>query len=269
MTHPLPASYGAAADTSIDGPLSILHRHADRKRAECRSDAAPSWQVRLSTVGPEDDVLMEFFVALALVPPGDTLRIRRIAGPPRFDGAVSEQEYGAPSLMIPSTGSGVRLWAVQVADTVYLAALLADTSYSWRDALVISLDPRGDRTPAPGHDDTQWDIMRATDSSVVYQGRHGRWMPPGDDPDWRLGSARAAGGWEIASASDAIGWSVELRLPVEWFSDSTGRRAAIAFRAYDESPQVWLAWPAPHPGEHATRVEMLPERWALVLPAGE
>jgi hypothetical protein len=107
---------------------------------------------------------------------------------------------------------------------------LQDSTFYWGDDFVLSVDPLGDRTPGPGHDDVQWYIRRVRDSSVVYQGRHGRWMPPGDDPDWRLDDLREETSWEVKTASDAKGWSVEIRLPVQWFGDTTGRRAgAIGF----------------------------------------
>jgi hypothetical protein len=209
-------------------------------------------------------VLTTLLVAAGFIAGGDTLRVRHLDSPPDFDGA-SWTAYGAPAITIPTAQGGARIWAIRVADTVYITARISDSTYYWGDDLVISLDPLGDRTPAPGHDDTQWYLRRLTDSSVVNQGRHGRWMPPGDDPDWHLGASRGAGGWELASSSDAAGWSVELRLPVEWLADSTGRRAAIAFRTYDNSPSAWYAWPVPLPGEQPTRVEMLPARWATVV----
>jgi hypothetical protein len=206
-------------------------------------------------------VLLSLFMTLLS---GDTLRIRPAASAPAFDGVVTASEYEAPVLEMPTAQGGVRVWALRVADTVFLAARLRDSTFYWGDDLVISIDPLGDRTPGPGHDDTQWYIRRATDSSVVFQGRHGRWMPPGDDPDWRLGAARAEGGWELKTASDAEGWSVELRLPLEWFGDSTGRQARIAFRTYDDAPHAWYAWPEPQRGERPTVIERLPERWAVV-----
>lgn len=195
---------------------------------------------------------------------GDTLRIGRAAGAPTFDGRASSAEYGEGTLSLPTRQGTVRIWAVRVGDTAYVAARLDDSSAYWGDDFVMSLDPLGDVTPAPGHDDVQWYVRRVLDSSVVYQGRHGRWMPPGDDPDWRLGQLREETSWEVRSASDSAGWSVEIRMPLEWFGDRTGRRARVAFRVYDDAPHAWYAWPAPREGERATRVEQLPERWAVV-----
>lgn len=208
----------------------------------------------------------ETLIALALlVAFQDTIRITRPAGPIRFDGVASSAEHGTPAVEIATAQGKVQVWLSRVGDTVYVAAHLPDSTYYWGDDFVVSIDPLGDRTPGPGHDDTQWYLRRMLDSSVAYQGRHGRWMPPGDDPDWRLGSSRGVeGGWDVRSASDEQGWSVELRLPAEWFSDSTGRRAGIAFRSYDDAPHGWYAWPSPPSGQRATVVEGRPELWAVV-----
>jgi len=127
--------------------------------------------------------MLALLVALALVPGGgDTLRIRALTGsPPSFDGVVAEREYGTPSVEMPTAQGGVRVWSVRSGDTVYIAARMTDSTFYWGDDFVISLDPLGDRTPGPGHDDTQWYFRRVLDSSVVNRGRHGRWMAPSDD----------------------------------------------------------------------------------------
>lgn len=210
--------------------------------------------------------MLPVMVAVAMMGiPADTLRLRAIAGSgPSFDGAVSEGEYGAPSAVLPAAQGGVQVWSVRAGDTVFIAARMRDSTFYWGDDFVISLDPLGDRTPGPGHDDTQWYLRRVLDSSVVNRGRHGRWMAPGDDPDWRLGKERSGDGWEVRSSSDASGWAVELKLPLLWFADDSGRRATIAFRSYDDSPHAWYSWPAPLPGERAIRVEMTPAQWAVV-----
>jgi hypothetical protein len=204
------------------------------------------------------------FVATLFALWGDTLRIARAGSAPVFDGVASLAEYGPPAVTLTTQQGAVRVWAVRVADTAYVAARLDDSTFYWGDDFVLSLDPLGDQTPAPGHDDVQWYVRRVLDSSVVYQGRHGRWMPPGDDPDWRLGSLREEVSWTVKSASDRGGWSVEIRLPLEWFGDRTGRRARVGVRTYDDSPHAWYAWPAPREGERPTRIEQLPERWAVV-----
>ncbi len=193
--------------------------------------------------------------------------MREVAAAPRLDGAVSAAEYGTPSIELLTAQGGVRIWVVRHGDTAYVAARMADSTFYWGDDFVVSLDPLGDRTPGPGHDDTQWYLRRVLDSSVVNRGRHGRWMAPSDDPDWRLGKERSGDGWEVQGNSDATGWSVELELPVTWFADETARVATIAFRSYDNEPHAWYAWPAPRDGERPTRIEMLPERWAAVIVA--
>ncbi len=207
--------------------------------------------------------LLELLCCLGLAV--DTVRISTARTAPTFDGRAIRSEYGPPALTLTTAQGAASVWLVRVADTVFLAARISDATYYWGDDFVVSIDPLGDRTPGPGHDDTQWYLRRMLDSSVAYQGRHGRWMPPGDDPDWRLGSKREEGGWEVRSASDSSGWSVELKLPVEWFGDSTGRRAAIAFRIYDNAPHAWYAWPAPGAGERPTMVEREPARWGVVV----
>jgi hypothetical protein len=214
-------------------------------------------------------MLSAILVLLAALSGGDTLAVRRVPVAPRFDGVASVAEYGAPSVVLPTAQGGLSVWVVRAADTAYIAARLTDSTFYWGDDFVISLDALGDRTPGPGHDDTQWYLRRVIDSSEVYRGRHGRWMPPGDDPDWRLGKERSGDGWEVLGSSDDKGWSVELRLPLAWLTDETGRQATIAFRSYDNAPHAWYAWPAPREGERATRIEMLPVRWALVLVPSE
>jgi hypothetical protein len=194
----------------------------------------------------------------------DTLRISRALVAPVFDGVATEAEYGTPAVTLATRQGMVRVWAVRLGDTAFVAAHLQDSTFYWGDDFVVSIDPLGDRTPAPGHDDVQWYIRRVLDSSVVYQGRHGRWMPPNDDPDWRLGDLREETSWTVKSATDRAGWSVEIRLPLEWFGDRTGRRARVAVRVYDDAPYAWYAWPSPLEGERPTRIEQLPERWAVV-----
>ena len=212
-------------------------------------------------------MLTTTLLALAAAQSGDTLRMRDAPAKVHFDGAVSAAEYGTPSVVLSTAQGPVEIWLMRRGDTAFVAARITDSTVSWADDFVVSIDPLGDGTPGPGHDDTQWDLHRMLDSSVASQGRHGRWMPPSDDPDWRLGKVRSIEGWEVLGASDAAGWTVELMLPVAWFIDETARQAAIAFRTYDNDPSAWYSWPAPREGERASRIEMLPARWAVVLVA--
>jgi hypothetical protein len=209
-------------------------------------------------------MLITVLVSLAILQ-GDTVRMRAVPAVPAFDGLVTAAEYGTPTVVMPTAQGAVAVWVVRHGDTAYVAAQLADSTFYWGDDFVVSFDPLGDRTPGPGHDDTQWYLRRVLDSSVVNRGRHGRWMAPSDDPDWRLGKERSGDGWEVRGASDAKGWSVELKLPMLWLVDETGRKPTIAFRSYDDSPHAWYAWPAPAAGERPTRVEMTPVEWAVVV----
>lgn len=210
-------------------------------------------------------MLLPALIALIATQPTDTLRMREAPATVRFDGRASAAEYGPPSVVMPTAQGKVEVWLVRRGDTAYVAARITDATYYWGDDFVVSIDPLGDGTPGPGHDDTQWYLRRMLDSSVANQGRHGRWMPPSDDPDWRLGKVRSLDGWEVLGSSEATEWSVELMLPVAWFIDETSRQATIAFRSYDNDPSAWYSWPAPREGERASRIEMLPARWAVVV----
>lgn len=183
---------------------------------------------------------------------------------PTLDGQVSEAEYGSATLSFQGGQGAVRVWLVRHGTHIFIAADLPDSTFYWGDDLVISLDPMGDRTPAPGHDDTQWYLRRTLDSSVVYRGMHGRWAFPNDDPDWRLRTARTGSGWEVQSMSTARGWSLELRLEADWFAHAGARRPAIAFRQYDDAPHGWYVWPNPGGATPPREVEKKPELWAEI-----
>ena len=145
-----------------------------------------------------------------------------------------------------------------------MAAVIPDDSPSWADAIAISFDVSGDGGDSPGHDDFQWSLQRTLDSSVVLRGRNGRWAPPLDDPDWRLGAERGGGGWEVGGASDARGWAVLLRLDPAWLEGEDGHRPAMAFRIHDDDPNGWYAWPAPTTSAGALLVERTPALWVPV-----
>jgi hypothetical protein len=142
-------------------------------------------------------------------------------------------------------------------------ASIADSTPSWRDDFVVSIDIKGDGGPSPQHDDFQLDFRRVLDSSVVYRGRNGRWQLPQDDPDWRLGSARTGGGWEVSGRESGRSWNLILRLDPAWLEGSEGRWARMAFRIYDDSPSGWFSWPRPK-GAVQTEVEQSPDQWAPV-----
>jgi len=203
---------------------------------------------------------------LALVAlPQDTLRVAAVSTPPVFDGTIGSAEYGTPAVVIPRSQGEVRIWAVASAGSVYLAVAIPDSSFYWGDDAVISLDIWGDRGAAPGHDDFQWYFRRVLDSSVVYRGEWGKWRAPRDDPDWRLGPERSGGGWEVRSASDARGWSLEFRLDRAYFLETKQGPPGIAIRVYDDAPHGWHVWPHPPSIRHPTEVERRPELWAPVI----
>jgi hypothetical protein len=204
--------------------------------------------------------MLPLLLALA----GDTLHVRRAERPPVLDGRADAAEYGAPDIRIANGQGTVLVWIRRAGDSVVIAAQIPDTSYYWGDDFVVSLDPRGDRSAAPDEDDTEWYVRRATDSSVVLRGRAGRWMPPGADPDWRLGGVREGESWQLRTASTAAGWSVELVLDVAWLGGDAGRLPAIAIRTYDDGPAGWWSWPMPPTGRPATVVERSPPLWVAV-----
>ena len=156
--------------------------------------------------------------------PTDTLRLRAIARPPAADGRIDSAAWGPPQLRIATAQGQASVWLLRAADTAFVAVAVPDRSRSWSDAVAVCFDIAGDRATAPAHDDFQWSLQRVLDSSVVYRGRAGRWEPPRDDPDWRLGAARAGGGWEVSGADAGMMWSLILRLDPAWLDGELGRR---------------------------------------------
>lgn len=194
----------------------------------------------------------------------DTVHVGKLSGAPTFDGSASVAEYGAPTITMNRPGGTVQLWLRQADGQVYIAAAIADSTYYWGDDLVIGLDTGGDRGDGPGHDDFQWYFRRMIDSSIVRRGEAGKWRMPRDDPDWKLGAERTGGGWEVRSASDAKGWSIEFKVDPFYFQQAKGS-PAIAFRVYDDSPHGWTAWPMPSEAKRPTEVEDRPRFWIPVL----
>ena len=177
----------------------------------------------------------------------DSIVARSIVQAPVLDGRVSDREYGTPTVRFATAEGEVRVWVVRHGGFLHVAGTLPDSTFYWGDDFVISLDPLGDRTPGPGHDDTQWYFRRVLDSSVVNRGRHGRWMAPSDDPDWRLGKERSGDGWEVRGSSDAAGWSLELKLPALWFADDSGRTATMAILPHRRpAPDAIRPWSDTH-----------------------
>lgn len=193
--------------------------------------------------------------------PAETLHVRAVdrLPPPELAAAL-----GRPAASFGAGDRPVSVWVVQVADTVGLYVAIADSEAGPADELVVSLDVAGDGGAEPGHDDFQWRLRRVLDSSVVYRGRGGRWTPPRDDPDWRLGGERSGGGWEVVAAESEQGWTVLLRLHRLFVAGEEGRPAAIALRVYEGRPDGWHAWPE-RVGAHPSWVERTPALWAPVV----
>jgi hypothetical protein len=157
--------------------------------------------------------LLLLLQALASASPlSDTLRFHAIAQPPATDGRIDSATWGPAQLRIATAQGQASVWLLRAADTAFVAVAVPDRSRSWADGVAVCFDITGDRAAAPAHDDFQWSLQRVLDSSVVYRGRAGRWEAPRGDPDWRLGAARAGGGWEVSGADDGTVWSFVLRL---------------------------------------------------------
>ena|SRR5215212_5468138 len=201
---------------------------------------------------------------LLTVQTGDTLSIRAIPRPPAPNLEVDTAALGAPQVRIPTGQGSALVWLLRANDTVFLAASIPDTTLYWGDDFVLSFDTRGDGGSTPRHDDFQLYFRRVLDSSVVFRGQNGRWQPPRDDPDWRLGTERAGGGWEVSAQDTPRGWSILVRLDPAWFAGDGGRRSRIAFRIYDNSPSRWFSWPPAAGSAPASSVEGKPEMWAPV-----
>lgn len=187
------------------------------------------------------------------------LPIRDLTVAPARGAPLDTTGWGPPPVTIRTRQGQASIWLLRAEDTVFVAARIADRTASWADALSVCLDVAGDRAAAPADDDFQFTLRRVLDSSVVLRGRAGRWQPPLDDPDWRVGPAHGGGGWEAATAGDASGWSVVLRLDPAWFVGQDGRRPGIAFIIHDDDPNGWFGWPS-------SALERSPWTWMPVGP---
>jgi hypothetical protein len=196
-------------------------------------------------------------------PTADTLLVRSIGQPPPAAGGIGST-WGRPQVSIPTEQGDAAVWLLRAADTLFVVARIPDRSRSWTDAVTVCLDAGGDGGGSPGHDDFQWFLRRTLDSSVVSRGRGGRWTPPLDDPDWRLGVARGGGGWEVGEDDDPEGWQVVLRLDPAWLEGHAGRRPAIAFLIHDNDPNRWYPWPLQATSAGVSLVERTPALWVPV-----
>jgi hypothetical protein len=205
-----------------------------------------------------------FSLLLLLQLQSDTLKIRDVARPPRPGATIDSARLGSPQIRIRTGQGTAQVWLLRAVDTVFIVAAIPDSTVYWGDDFVVSLDTRGDGGPEPGHDDFQLYFRRVLDSSVVFRGRNGRWEPPRDDPDWRLGRARSGGGWEVSGWNERRTWGLLLRLDPAWFAGGTDRPARVAFRIYDDAPGGWHSWPLPAGAAPASSVERMPEAWVPV-----
>lgn len=199
----------------------------------------------------------------------DTLRVYEIPSPPPPGADLARRQDGAPPVTIRTRQGKAAVWLLRSLDTVFVAAVVADSTPSWRDEFVISIDTQGDGGSSPGHDDFQWVFRRVTDSTVVYRGRNGHWEPPKGDPDWRLKRERSGGGWEVSGVDRGPAWTLLLRLDPAWFEGADGRQPRLAFRVFDNDPHGWFAWPLPKDIPQASSVEHTPDLWAPVRSGGE
>jgi hypothetical protein len=207
-------------------------------------------------------MLLPLLWALQL-PSVDTLKIGCLGRPPAPGEAIDSAHLGSPQVRLRTGQGTAEIWLLRAADTFFVAARIPDSTPYWGDDFVLSLDTRGDGAPSPQHDDFQFDFHRVLDSSVVFRGRNGRWEPPRDDPDWRLGSERAGGGWEVSGRTDSAGWSLLLRLDPAWLVGENGRRPRLAFRIYNDAPSGWYAWPPARGTAPPTTVERTPSLWGV------
>ena len=204
------------------------------------------------------------FTLILLAQHPDSIPIRALERPPAPAASIDSVLLGTPSVRIP-TGQGTALvWLLRAADTVFVAVSIPDSTPSWRDDFVLSVDTDGDGAPAPQHDDFQWDLRRVLDSSVIYRGRNGRWEPPRADPDWRIGAERSGGGWQVSGSSTRSGWSLLLRLDPAWLLGNGDVPVRLALRIYDAASNAWYSWPPPEGRAPAATVEESPALWLKV-----
>jgi hypothetical protein len=203
-------------------------------------------------------------ISVLQVAPGDTVVIRTLDRFPLPGQAVDTVRYGRSQVRIRTRQGTALVWLLRAADTVVVVAQIPDSTPYWGDDFVLSVDTRGDAAASPQHDDFQLYFRRVLDSSVVFRGRNGRWEPPRGDPDWRLGSDRAGGGWEVTAWDGPRRWSILVRLDPAWFAGEAARLPRVAFRIYDDSPSGWFAWPRPQGAAPPSSVEQTPKLWAPI-----
>ena len=207
---------------------------------------------------------MLLLMTLSALLASDTLRATTLPNAPTLDGRVAPNEYGAPALRIATSSGDVPVWIARRDGFVYIATMIADSSFYWGDDFVVSVDPMGgSRTGVPAGA-RQWYLRRTLDSSIVTiapENGNGRWYTT--EPS-ALGARREDRDWNVASTSTVSGWSVELRIRESAFRAGADS-PRVAFRTYNDAPRGWWSSPAPPPGTPAQRVERSAELWSHVV----
>jgi hypothetical protein len=210
-----------------------------------------------------------FLAALALQAGGGSseppsIQLREVTTPPRAEASLDSTGWGTPQVSIATRAGPASVWLLRAADSVFVVARVPDRTPSWADAVSLCVDVSGDGAPTPAHDDFQFTLRRVLDSSVVYRGRNGRWQPPLDDPDWRVGATHAGGGWQAAVGSDPTGWTLVLRLDPAWLAGEGGHPPGIALLVHNDDPSSWSAWPSRGDGSPPQDLDRTPAAWARV-----
>ena len=185
------------------------------------------------------------------------MTVRRVQQTPVLS-TLDSATLGTPSVRLEIATGAAALWLVRMADTVLVVGLVRDPTRAWNDEVVVSLHLAGPAASVPQHEDFQWALRRALDSSVVYRGRGNRWEPPRSDPDWRLGPDYSGGGWTVEAREVTGGWWLMLRLEGPWLE----RSSRLAVRVRDSESPDWASWPRGK--THASEVEASPALWGLV-----
>ena len=79
----------------------------------------------------------------------DTVSVRAVQHAPAVHRLSDSAGWGSPQIRIRTGQGSASVWLLAVADSVYVVALLRDTTAHWSDEFVVSLDTEGDRAAAP------------------------------------------------------------------------------------------------------------------------
>lgn len=167
--------------------------------------------------------------------------------PITFDGHVSKFEYAdATPVTVPNGHGTVNAWVKCLDGYLYFAFQIPDLSPFQGDDIVVMLDTAHDRSPAPDKNDIRAYVRRKMENSRQYQGDGKKWT------DYY-------GEWEYRAAPYAIGWEVEVRIPLKAIGVDPTKPAALglAFRIWDNEPQKTWNWPA-------NSDENKPDTWATL-----